>query len=116
MVRDMEMLEEGMRFIRYAENEKEALLRAAALLEARGWVQRTGRGENGEYCLSEAIVEMTGIFLGASNGVRVWNGTVDLVAQEVGVASVAGVVAWNDAPDRTQEEVVGLLRRVASQL
>jgi hypothetical protein len=110
------LLEEGFRLRRYAENEREALLKAALLLEAEGWAQGMSQGADGGYCLSQAIVEVTGIFMGASNGAKVWGAAVDLVAQEVGVASVAGLVGWNDVPGRTQQEVVDLLRRVASRL
>ena len=110
------MLEDGMSFVRYAETEKEALLKAALLLEAEGWCQHSSNGEDGERCLSQAIIAASGIFAGASQGARVWSGVADLLAREIGVAGSAGLVHWNDEPGRTRGEVVSLLRRVASRL
>jgi hypothetical protein len=81
------------------------LLKAARLIEAKGWYQHPGP-ENGSYCAALAIEAV-----GGEHG----------FAARKRFGAVIGVVhggcieigAWNDAPERTVEEVVSTMRRVA---
>lgn len=110
---------------RYAENPKEALLRAADLLDEVGWTQLTSL-ERGRRCLSSALSCVIGVYDAAVFGAeptglqtlrfrrsQLWAMTGELLSAELGHPDF---VAWNDEPGRTKEEVTGLLRRVASKL
>jgi hypothetical protein len=109
-------------YVRFAENPKEALLKAADLLEAEGWTQHTSVGPQGQRCLSQAVSDVTGlgreVFAteSAARRSKLWQDTAALLGAELGVLHTTGIVNWNDARERTQQEVVKLLRDVASRL
>jgi hypothetical protein len=113
-------------FKRYAENEKEALLWAARLLDAEGWCQRESIDGEGRRCVTQALSEQIGLRVedvDASIWARrsqLWRDTLRALIAEpemaAGVGTVSRLIDWNDAPGRTQDDVVSLLRRVASKL
>ena len=79
------------------------LLRAADLIEDRGWCQRALEDDMGRYCAIGAILQVPG--------------TTDerSVAATRLMKSICerDVAVWNNAPGRTKEEVVAKLRAVA---
>jgi hypothetical protein len=113
--------------MRHAETEKEALLRAADLLEAEGWCQHESLDGEGRRCVSQALAEQIGLRL-ESDGIvwqrraQLWREVVRVLIAELELelmetdGSISRVIDWNDAKDRTREEVVAFLRRVASKL
>jgi len=80
---------------------EEILARAADLLETRGWCQGVLEDEHGHLCLVEAL----GITLTKYRALR--HVVCRAVDQEIGSGNFG---AWNDAPGRTQDEVVTALR------
>lgn len=118
------------RVTRYAENEKEALNFTADLLEAEGWCQGIGRAEPSARCMSIALAEVVGCYdlegdlwsplRRRASGL--WNDTAALLLKAINLDPVKGeqsygsIVTWNDEPGRTEDDVVNLLRHVASTL
>lgn len=99
---------------------------AVALLEAEGWCQNPGRGENGECCVWVAIGTVVGCYepgKSLSLGLRasaIWNDASHSLLNEINRGKAGGiygsVIDWNDEPGRTKGDVVNLLRHVASTL
>lgn len=95
--------------------------RAADVIEARGHTKFMLEDDRGRVCLVGAILIAGGKELG-------WHyrdqEVADAVAEVIGVPKYLNpaapgqymyeVVGWNNALERTQAEVVGVLRRVAS--
>lgn len=97
---------------------REVLVRARALIEERGWIQGSAGDERG-YCSLGAIVNALGsqdpgarhpteASLGAIRTLAsVASGDPPYLLAEVGILRVQGIVIdWNDAPGRTQEQVL----------
>lgn len=111
-----------MDFKRHAENEREALLRAAELLEADGWCQRESLAVGGERCVTGALSTVIGLVDGNGEVLarrsQLWRSVIQLIrnAPELDgtFGDISAVIEWNDTLGRTQDEVVSLLRRVAS--
>lgn len=81
----------------------EVLNKAADLLEPEGaWCKGTYEKDSA-CCVDQAI------FLAARKNPGVWNRAKDKLAEQVN----CNVVFWNDAPERTQAEVIQALRRAA---
>lgn len=81
----------------------EVLERAAELLTPEGAWQQREWGGNGCWCLDGAIMEAKG----EENTFR----ELALVCEAVGCDSA---IYWNDAPERTQAEVVAKLKEAAA--
>lgn len=87
---------------------KEHLLRAADLLETKGWIQEQVKSEKG-FCAMGAIYETC---------------ELDEVNNDCSCFLCVGVLRkvheqlsdWNDEPGRTKEEVIALLREEAAKL
>lgn len=83
------------------------LLSAANMIEHLGWHQGSARGPNGEVCAYKAILDATvdnDRFRDAYCAARAHIG---LVEESLPLSD------WNDAPERTQQEVVSALRGAA---
>jgi hypothetical protein len=86
------------------------LLKAAALIEERGWCQREQESDDGRLCALGA--------LHYADGNRPYDGVSKLgqkarnrLCRAIGTDRVGS--QWNDVPGRTKEEVVAKLRAVA---
>lgn len=79
----------------------ELRLKAAEIIEERGWWQGGFDGPNGECCMLEALYA-------AENYVAF--GSVTRAAQDMGFGGIDPIVSWNDAPGRTKAEVLDRLR------
>ena len=84
------------------------LTAAADLLEEKGWIRGTGVDDQGRHCLVAALSDAADSFPG---GDAYWP-ALEAVQQRV---PGGWVVRWNDAPGRTAEQVIALLRRVAAE-
>lgn len=96
----------------------EVLTAAADLLEPEGaWTQGTF-GRPGCQCVLGAIARAAGINPHGSNwSDALTRGAHEYLCQAIGAEWIGGTLwadAWNDAPGRTQVEVVETLRRAAS--
>lgn len=74
--------------------------RVADYLEKHGWTQGTYGNEDGECCI-----------LGAMNRVYDIDAYTNL-ADAIQDRIKDGIVAWNDAPERTKDDVIGVLRSI----
>lgn len=96
----------------------DALREAALILKTYGWVQGRDSDEDG-YCLVGALIQAQSVhndlFPEAKLEVSdAYNGAFDRVYAAIEGSSYNGSIpSWNDAPDRTKDEVVELLERVA---
>lgn len=87
---------------------RDVLLTAATRIERMGHCKGRLRGNNGEYCVVGAI------FGNPASGAHV-SGTRDELEAHVRFSSHVGgdMVGWNNADERTAEEVITKLRSVA---
>ena len=96
---------------------------AADLIEESGWwsegrkVGGSGRGPNGERCLAMAVVDASGCStLGAMENLFGRIESIIVAETRFKIQETKDkkrlAARWNDAPGRTSEEVVSLLRRV----
>ena len=84
------------------------LLKAADLIEERGWCQNTYTSPKGRLCILGALKTAQGVeFVGESNP------TVLQASKRFGAVVGGRTYQWNDVPGRTKEEVVAKLRAVA---
>ena len=86
--------------VRELDGASNNLLRAASLIEKRGWHQGS-LFKDGRYCIVGAISNVRNSI---EEMVMAWS----LMDQSVGNAAM-----WNDTPGRTKDEVVAKLRAVA---
>jgi hypothetical protein len=73
-------------------------------LETVGWVKGSYRDRWGAVCLSQALTDVDGTKHGA---------LVDIEARRIVQAlagATKGIPTWNDAPERTKEDVLTLLQ------
>lgn len=91
-------------------NKKQILERAAALIEQRGWCQLHFEDKDGRLCLDQALR------LASQDVEHEWRHEVRTQARALLYPLISGssVVLWNDAPRRTQDEVVAKLREAAA--
>lgn len=78
---------------------------AADLLESDGWIQGEEQTEHGR-CVVGALVGS----VGEEASLRTFCAAHDLLAVRVGP-----VPLWNDEPERTADEVIETLRKVAAE-
>jgi hypothetical protein len=81
-----------------------ALIKAADYIEKYGWCQHS-HSKAGTVCLWGAICEANG-----GDG-RLCDDAYDKV--ETFLQNPIGAINWNDAPGRTKDEVIALLRKAA---
>lgn len=82
------------------------LLSAANMIDHFGWIQGTGSGPNGEVCAYIAITRVAGGYVPFSDALAAMKRTV-------GIPNHEPLSDWNDAPGRTQVEVVAKFREAA---
>lgn len=85
------------------------ILRAAkALIETRGWCQGDEASiwgpPNGPCCAATAISQLNIPWSGGQSFQG--NGAIKLLKQAAGLPEIYGLAQWNDAPERTKEEVL----------
>lgn len=87
-------------------SHRQVLLEAADLIEEKGWCQGMYNNRSGAMCMMGAII----------NAGRRHEHRYTSRAHLRLIEAVGGVapVLWNDAPERTQEEVVSALRKAAA--
>lgn len=105
---------QSVRARRTVDEDGEVLLRAADILEQRGWCQYEQESPDGRLCLYGAIFT-------ARHGSAMpeqersnddgWNRD----AHTLGFPSAGAAVSWNNAEDRTAAEVIARLRSAAEQ-
>ena len=88
---------------------RDTLNKAADLIDARGWHQGGYCGPDGGVCCLAAVDIVS------RHALLVVTEAAELLCRRVGAPDPAGlprnkVVAWNDAPGRTQAEVTSMLR------
>lgn len=81
----------------------QTLLKAADIIRERGWCQNTLEDDDGHVCAVNAIILAGGLGSGASG----------LVRDFVGAGSLVG---WNNAPERTAEEVIAAFENTAASV
>ncbi len=78
-------------------------MKASEIIRQKGWCQFMGISRNGEVCLVQAIDEMDdGAF----------NHHVQKIKDKLGIGNESLLSQWNDAPERTKEEVIQVLESV----
>lgn len=82
----------------------QVLLEAADLIEQRGWCQNSAQGPGGSICAAQALA------LAAAYDFAFAAQVGRKLLHTVGFRTVP---KWNDAPGRTQDEVVAALRQAA---
>lgn len=93
------------------------LLKAADLLEQRGWVQGAFR-EAGRFCTLGAVRQASGYYRSQASvdTVNEWQTTETIYREVIANLDLSfpnGVVAWNDGPNQTKEGVISKLREIA---
>jgi hypothetical protein len=93
---------------------------AADLIDKHGWVQRSWGSEKTGYCALGATLHAMGELTATPIPLPDFNGVIaranGALAAEIGLDSNSGIVGWNDAFDRTQDEVVDHMRWAAKRL
>ena len=84
---------------------KETLLKAADLLETKGWLQHSFTNLHGCLCTLGALNVAAGLTADACEP----NEAEDIFAEFVG----GFTATWNDAPDQTAENVIKTMRECA---
>lgn len=86
-------------------------LKAAEVIEERGWCQRAFQQRDGSVCLIGALsVVLTGAATADSAALKPYRDTVASLGFMTDIGGFMSAVAWNDAPERTKEEVLARLR------
>lgn len=85
---------------------KDDLLKAADYIDEHGWCQGDSGDASGRVCLVGAL-EMT------INDRRRLKSAADALRHSIGCSRLS---RWNDAPERTQAEVVAALRAAAAEV
>lgn len=95
----------------------ELAAKAADYIEEHGHTKYTLEDWDGRVCISGALILAGGGSIGPRSTVvpPSWSEVMKLVGRHVGLSAAWTVVGWNNAPERTQEEVVAVLREVAGQ-
>ena len=83
----------------------EVLSKARDVLAERGWTQRTGERASGEVCTVRAT------FIAAHRDRELAWQVESLIAEAAGLYSAFNVPTWNDAPERTYEDVILALKQ-----
>lgn len=88
---------------------------AADLLEKKGWTQGNYEDGRGRHCLMGAInaVFSTRYYMKTDTTWDRADQAIKMIADELGTG-MGALTVWNDRPGRTADEVIGVLRKVAS--
>lgn len=88
----------------------EVLERAAHIIEQRGWIQKDSENCDG-VCLTHALSMATEV-----SSVR-YGAVTAPVCNTLGLPHLgASLMVWNDAPERTKDEVIKALRDSAARV
>ncbi len=90
----------------------EVARKAADLLERDGWCQGRLYSDDGERCLLGVLIAVEQ-YLDTPDEVDEIDAVDEAIGCRVGTPFLA---KWNDAPERTADEVIALLREVANEL
>lgn len=94
--------------------EAQLLMRAADLIVERGWTQHKSVSSFGELCASEATYCANNwTALDHQDASEMWQRARNALRLHIGTAYIAD---WNDAPERTAEEVITALRATAREI
>jgi hypothetical protein len=90
----------------------EIRLKAAELIEKRGWWQGDFKGPHGELCAMGALCIAAECDLDwvARHWIEYWPGDLREAIREVQSGLNDALDLWQDEPDRTKEEVIAALR------
>lgn len=84
------------------------LMRAADLLEKRGWIKHSYGLGDGPSCAAGAIMKVVRFGSGETNG------AIDLLRKHLGVpAHLWSLPKWNDQPGQTKKKVIAAMRAAA---
>lgn len=83
---------------------------AIDILNERGWTQGVVRNAKGEVCLIGALGIATGR-IATNNG---YCSALETCGRKLGIP-VGSVITWNDAPERSKEDVILILKELASE-
>lgn len=86
----------------------EVLLKAADTLAERGWCQGGLSDAQGRYCAIGAIRKVTNWSLGKDA-----RSAVHRLMDHIETDQYYGIADWNDAPERTAEDVILAMKRAA---
>jgi hypothetical protein len=86
---------------------------AAQIIRERGLAKNTLEDDEGRVCLVHAIILAVNLNGGDVRGARKYD-LQKAVRDELRVTDEFGLVYWNNQPERTQDEVIELLERVAA--
>lgn len=91
---------------------RQTLLDAARYIETHGWVQGELGTCDGPVCAMGALHYLPGVM--PENQVEAWGRLMTYLklSNEI-VNQLHPIAAWNDAPERTKDEVVAALRAAA---
>lgn len=81
--------------------------RAATLIEDKGWWQGRATGPGGQICCMTAVYWAANELTGRPTLIGGGRTVLDEMARRLGVSNIS---IWNDAPDRTVEQVLEALR------
>lgn len=102
---------------------RKVLLKAAALLERRGFVKGIREDERGRHCVVGAIDRAAGFGDGISDHKKgpVWATALGAITKEATGVPMTGdipwqIVSWNNAKSRRRRQVVAKLRSAAKLL
>lgn len=87
---------------------KDDLLKAADIIEERGWCQGNWKNGQGQLCILAALETAT-TERGRPNSLRP---AIVAVKARIGIAN-GSLAQWNDSPFRTKDEVLAALRSAA---
>ena len=87
------------------------LLRAADLIEQRGLCKGMQQDELGRLCIAGAVLLASDCYIGSAHN-EAGLLAVDRFLRHIG-SDDCGPAPWNNAPERTQAEVVAALRAAA---
>lgn len=97
--------------VKELDDASKLLLKAAAVIEDRGWCQWSYESLDGRVCLLGALKVAAG---GSPNDDEDEDSVVGIAKRAMaGAVGKVFVHSWNDHPNRTKEEVVAKLRAVA---
>ena len=87
------------------------LLRAADEIRERGWYQGWFEGPNGEVCMLGAIQ------CARRGATSVWRNEDNSITRLLCMhLKCRGVSSWNDAPDRTKDDVIAAFEGAAARI
>lgn len=88
--------------------------RALQIILEHGWIQKSGGNYEGGACFNGAIFASVTEQIDTASGVSIDTDSTEFVLDKI--APYKTVPEWNDAPERTEEEVITLMREVITYL